>query len=260
MSQTLRSVVGIFAHPDDETIFTGGMTAMLVEKGIPVHFVCATHGEGGEAGEPPIVSDIDQLGPAREQELRCAASTLGAAVSVLDYVDPRIGPNEELSPFEADFDALVEQFAAIISELQADLVLTHGVDGEYGHPAHQLVHRAVMACVRNHHLEVPVYTVAALVPDIDDHIWNQSQPAHYALDITPWAATKIAAMECHRSQHALFKRRRKLNTVAEALRSIESVHRVWPETANGDLPGDAFARILRDAGAWTPEFEETDGK
>ena len=256
MNQTLHSVVGIFAHPDDETIFMGGLTAMLVERGISVHFVCATRGEGGEAGEPPIVSDISWLGRAREYELRCAANMLGARVSVLDYVDPRIGPDAELSPFKADFDTLVGQFAAIISDRQADLILTHGADGEYGHPAHKLVHRAVMACVRDHHLEVPVYTVAALVPGIDDHIWNKSQPAHYALDITPWAETKIAAMECHQSQHALFKRRRKLNTVAEALRRVESVHRVWPETASGDLPDDAFARILRDAGAWTPEFED----
>lgn len=256
MSQTLNSVVGIFAHPDDETVFIGGIAAMLAEKFIPVHFVCATRGEGGEAGEPPIVSDLSRLGRAREYELRCAVNMLGAGVSFLDYVDPQIGPDEELSAFEADFDTLVSQFASIISDLQADVVLTHGADGEYGHPAHKLVHRAVMACLREHRPTLNAYSVAALVPGIEDRLWNQSQPAHYVLDITPWAETKIAAMECHQSQHALFKRRRKLKTVAEALRSLESVHKVWPVSGNGVLPDDAFAQILRAAGAYTPDFDE----
>jgi LmbE family N-acetylglucosaminyl deacetylase len=118
------------------------------------------------------------------------------------------------------------------------------------------VHRAVLHGVQNLYPRVLVYSVAALVSTVPDHLWNQNEPAHLALDIRPWSAAKLAAMECHRSQHALFKRRRELQTVAEALRPVESVRRVWPFSpalAEGQPPDDPFAQLLRDAGAWTPD-------
>lgn len=248
---TLRSVVCFFAHPDDETILAGGLICLLVQQQIPVHIVCATRGEGGELGEPPVVSDQAQLGQVREAELRCAARRLGATVSFLNYVDPVIGPDEVLYPFAADFDVLARQCADEARRHQASLVLTHGSDGEYGHPAHRLLNRAVLHGIRHLLPDTLVYTVAALVPGIEDRLWNQSEPAHLALDIRPWGETKIAAMECHVSQHALFKRRKKLRTVREALRTIESVRRQWPDT-HGEPPQDAFARLLIHAGAWQP--------
>jgi hypothetical protein len=58
-------------------------------------------------------------------------------------------------------------------------------------------------------------------------------------------------MECHVSQHALFKRRKQLQTVREALVTVESVRRQWPDP-HGEPPQDAFADLLRTAGAWTP--------
>lgn len=250
----LRSVVAVFAHPDDETILAGGMIALLARQGIAVHLVCATRGEGGETGDPPAVPRRELLGAAREAELRCAARALGASVTVLDYVDPTIGPDEAMFPFECDFNTLVGQFAAIVRQRRADLVLTHGGDGEYGHPAHQLVNRAVRQAVPRALPNTLVYTVSALVPQIEDRLWNASEPAHLALDIRPWAEAKVQAMECHVSQHALFKRRRQLQTVREALRTVESVRRAWPETG-GEPPQDAFAALLRTAGAWQPQAE-----
>lgn len=249
MTKLPRSVLGLFAHPDDETIFAGGMMAMMVARQIAVHIVSATRGEGGETGEPAVVDDFALLGAAREAELQCAATKLGASLTILDYIDPRMGADDELSPFEVDFNSFVEEIAALIHNLDADVVLTHGVDGEYGHPAHKLINRAVMTTVREHCPDTLVYTVAADVPSIEDRIWNQSQIAHFALDITPWAEKKIAAMECHVSQHALFVRRHEQKTMTGILRSVESVQKVWPQTA----PNDIFADLLLSAGAWIPE-------
>lgn len=240
----MRSVVCFFAHPDDETVLAGGMIRLMTQQGIQVHIVSATRGEGGEVGEPPLTTQAE-LGAVRERELHCAAHALGATVQVLDYVDPVIGPDDVLLPFEADFDTLAHQFGEIARQRRADLVLTHGSDGEYGHPAHRLVHRAVRQGLRT-----LVYSVAANVPDVPDRLWNESDPAHLALDIRPWSASKIAAMECHATQHALFKRRRKLQTVAEALRHVESVRRVgWD---HDEPPQDALTDLLRNAGAWEP--------
>lgn len=246
---TLRSVVCFFAHPDDETVLAGGMINLLVRQQVNVHIVCATRGEGGETGASSI--ERHMLGSVRESELRCAAQALGATVSILDYVDPTIGEDDVLQPFEVNFDTLARQLATIAIEHKADAVLTHGADGEYGHPAHQLVHRAVVAGIRQMSPNTLIYTVAANVATVEDTLWNKNQPAHLALDIRPWAEAKLAAMACHATQHALFMRRKKLQNVRDALRTVESVRRVYPETYD-EPPQDVFAALLRTAGAWTP--------
>ena len=200
---TLPNVLGVFAHPDDETIMAGGTLAMLHQSAIPTHLVIATRGEGGEAGDPPVVTDRRELGALREAELRCAMDSLGVtSLSLLGYVDPDVGPENTLSPFEADFDTLVGQIVEAIEAHRADVVIAHGPDGEYGHPAHKLVHRATAAAVARCAPDLAFYTVMARPPapiaGDDDHLWNASRLAHFWLDISPWADAKIAAMECHR--------------------------------------------------------------
>ena len=250
---TLPNVLGVFAHPDDETIMAGGTLAMLHQSAIPTHLVITTRGEGGEAGVPPVVTDRRELGARREAELRCAITSLGVtSLSLLGYVDPDVGPENTLSPFEADFDTLVSQIVEAIEAHRADVVIAHGPDGEYGHPAHKLVHRATAVAIARCAPDLAFYTVMARPPapiaGDDDHLWNASRLAHFWLDISPWADAKVAAMECHLSQHDLFKRRRKLQTVPEALRRIESFYRELP-AVDGALPNDAFAAALLAAGA-----------
>jgi LmbE family N-acetylglucosaminyl deacetylase len=249
---TLRSAVCFFAHPDDETVLAGGIIAMLTHCGVVVHIVCCTRGEGGELGEPPIVAGRELLGKARELELTRAARALGASVQTLDYIDPIVGPDDVLSAFEHDADKLAQEFLDIARRRQADLILTHGSDGEYGHPAHQAVNYAVMRALPRMTPHMLIYTVAALVPDIEDRLWNKSEPAHLALDIRPWGNAKLEAMECHVSQHALFKRRKNLESVRDALRTVESVRRQHPPVHDPEPPDDDFANLLRTVGAWTP--------
>ncbi|MFO7320421.1 MAG: PIG-L deacetylase family protein [Chloroflexota bacterium] len=247
---TLRSVVFFFAHPDDETL-AAGITALMTRQGIRVHFVCATRGEGGEMGDPPVVSDRRKLGEVRAAEMRCSAAALGASLEFLDYVDPVVGPDDVLLPFECDFDTLAGELVTIARQRNADLVLTHGSDGEYGHPAHQLLYQAVTTVFPTALPKTLIYTVAASVPDLEDLLWNRSEPAHLALDIRPWREAKLAAIECHASQHAVFKRHRNVQSVSETLRHIESVRRFWPPV-DDEPPRDAFADLLRMAGAWEP--------
>jgi LmbE family N-acetylglucosaminyl deacetylase len=150
---------------------------------------------------------------------------------------------------------LVGQIRGAIRSAEADVVLTHGRDGEYGHPAHQLLHRATYQGVRHSTRSPLFYTFAASVPGIEDHIWNESDPAHLALDVRPWLDAKEAAALCHITQHALFRRRRKAETVREVLRTVESFHRHLPPVEEG-YPQDPFADLLRAAGAWMPAVRE----
>jgi LmbE family N-acetylglucosaminyl deacetylase len=257
MSSQPRSVVFVGAHPDDETIMAGGTLAMLHEQGIPTHVICMTDGRGGEAGGVSGVDTPEALAKIRLEELRCAAVALGVTgLTWLGYEDPVMGPDGAFFGFAADETALAAQLAALIRERGADVVLTHGSNGEYGHPAHIQVHRAVMRAAHEHTPDVIVYGVAARVPTIEYRLWNESDPAHFALDVSPWHDAKLAAMVCHRTQHELFKRRRKLQHVSEAIRLVEAFHRHWPAVSAPDGPEDTFAVLLREVGAWVPENGE----
>jgi len=227
----------IVAHPDDETMLCGGTLAALIARGVTVDVLCATRGEGGEMGEPPL-SARQGLGQVREAEMRCACRTLGVRqVEFMNYVDPLVGPQDALFAFVEDEQELCEAILAHLHRRRPDVVLTHGRDGEYGHPGHQLLHRAAWAAFRRWRAagseaanRAYFYTFAAAVPGLDDRLFNASEPAHVILDLagTPWLDLKEAAALCHVTQHALFKRRRKAHTVREILRRVESLHRYWP--------------------------------
>jgi LmbE family N-acetylglucosaminyl deacetylase len=248
----MKTLLCIVAHPDDETITAAGTLALLTGQGIVAHIICATRGEGGELGQPPVCTR-EELPAVREAELRCAAQAIGASgVTFLDYVDPLIGQDEELFAFEADFDTLAAQLQALIRLHAPTLVLTHGGDGEYGHPAHILTHRAVRAALERLSDPPLLYTFAARVPNMEDHLWNQNEPAHLALDVRPWLDAKEAAAQCHKTQHALFMRKKNARTLRDALRTVEAYHCHLPRVEEGESPRDAFADLLRAAGAWVP--------
>ena len=251
--ETLNGVMFLGAHPDDETVMAGGTLALLSAHGVPTYVVCATDGRGGESGDVPGIKSPADLATVRIAELHSAAQALGVRrVMLLGYEDPVIGPGDQLYNFTTDEEHLVTQIADMIWVRGANVVLTHGSDGEYGHPAHIQMHRAVLRAVREHLPHVSVYGVAAHLPGIEDRLWNQSDPADVALDITPWSTEKHNAMLAHRSQHLLFKRRRKLESVQQAMRTIESFHCHWSGSRTSKRP-DAFTSLLLKAGAWLPQ-------
>lgn len=235
-------ILAFFAHPDDETMLCGGTLAALAEQGHAVHILLATRGEGGELGDPPLAA-VEQLGEVREAEARCAAQALGSAtIDFLPYVDPRIGPDDTLYAYESDFATLVSEVAGFIKTYDCDVVLGHGSNGEYGHPAHLLSHAAVKAAVES----LPpatrpiLYTVqAAYEGHPKTRVMNKDDAAHLVLDIAPYLEKKISAALCHTTQHALFIRRpseaagRRM-TVNEIVIGEESLHRVFPPWQEGD--------------------------
>ncbi len=76
MSTEKRKLLVVLAHPDDETFGTGGTLAYYASKGVEVHLICATRGEVGDV-EPELLEGFDSIADLRENELRCAAETLG---------------------------------------------------------------------------------------------------------------------------------------------------------------------------------------
>src|SRR5262249_12900278 len=80
-----RTVLAVFAHPDDESLACGGTLARLSDAGARVVLMCASHGERGGLGGP--VEDA-ALGHARAGELQETAATLGITnLIILNHPD-----------------------------------------------------------------------------------------------------------------------------------------------------------------------------
>lgn len=243
-------VLAFFAHPDDETMLIGGTLALLAKSGAEVHYLCATRGEGGEVGEPPVCK-LDELGKVRAREMACAVENLsGRSLTFLDYRDPLVGNGEELYPYSDDLNALAEQVAAYIHTSSADVVITHGTNGEYGHPAHVQSHQAAYLAVTSLGTRAPLlYSVSASFPEHPrPRLANRADLADLVIDVTSALGQKTLAALCHRTQHALFVRRSSLEagrqlTVPEVIQPLESLHRVYP-LRSGSLKDDLTMQLM----------------
>jgi LmbE family N-acetylglucosaminyl deacetylase len=245
-SLLMPSLLCLVAHPDDETVLCGGTLALLAARGVEVHVACLTRGEGGEMGEPPLTNRAS-LGDVREQEMVCAVGKLGGkSLTFLGYVDPVVGPGDELNAPEHDPTMVSGQIIASLKQTQAQVLLTHGSNGEYGHPAHKVVHTLGLLAAASLGEAAPVvYSFAAAY---DGHPYprlsNADDPADLVVDVSSVLERKIAAALCHATQNALFVRRRSAEAgrtmeVREVMLAEEALHRHWPEAGRPDdpLPG-----------------------
>lgn len=136
-----RRVLGVFAHPDDETFCAAGVLARQAQSDAEIMVVCATHGEAGQIRDTHVATR-QTIGAVREAELRVACERLGVGtVECWDYADGTLA--------DADLDELVGRVVHVIRRFRPDTVLTFGADGGYGHPDHMTISAATTrACGR----------------------------------------------------------------------------------------------------------------
>ncbi len=130
----------ILAHPDDESLGTGGILARYAAEGIETYLVTATRGERGWFGPEEKYPGPEKLGQIREAELRAAARELGLReVMLLGYRD---GELDQADPAEA-----IGKIAAEIRRVRPDVVVTFDPYGSYGHPDHIAICQFTTAAV-----------------------------------------------------------------------------------------------------------------
>lgn len=125
-----RRVLGVWAHPDDETYLSAGLMGRIVDAGGSVTVVSATRGEQGSAD--PLRRGTSAFAAHRESELRAALGEVG-----VDDVRFLGLPDGECA--QADPAGPIGQLTLLVDELQPDLVVTFGPDGITWHPDHQAV-------------------------------------------------------------------------------------------------------------------------
>ncbi|MDT7595046.1 MAG: N-acetyl-D-myo-inositol-2-amino-2-deoxy-alpha-D-glucopyranoside deacetylase [Pseudonocardiales bacterium] len=183
-----RWLVVVHAHPDDETLWTGGTIARYVAAGVAVTVVTCTLGEQGEVLTDELrglaADAADQLGGYRVAELRAACAVLGVAdqrflggigrwrdSGMVAQPGARASAPADLHPrafaagrLDEQVDALVE----VLEQVRPQVVVSYGPDGGYGHPDHVRAHHVTMAA-------------AARIPEVARVFWAV-QPASAVAD------------------------------------------------------------------------------
>ena len=180
----------VHAHPDDETIGTGGTMALAVRAGRRVVLVTCTRGEMGEI----VVPDMDtpdnhrRLGEIRAGELERAMGALGVTEwENLGYKDSdmmgRAGNHDARSFWQADIDEAIGRLVFLVRTYQPDVMTTYNEFGGYGHPDH----------IRTHLVAVGAFARAG------DPAWYPEQlaPEHGGTGapaeggLAPWSPAKL---------------------------------------------------------------------
>ncbi|GGM54917.1 PIG-L family deacetylase [Dactylosporangium sucinum] len=130
MIDELGTVLGIWAHPDDEAYLSGGLMALARAAGSRVVCVTATRGELGTPD--PVAWPPERLAGERTAELARCLAVLG--VTEHRWLDHRDGACAAV-PVETAAAALCE----IVDEVRPDTVVTFGPDGITGHADHRAV-------------------------------------------------------------------------------------------------------------------------
>ena len=82
MSDRFR-LMCVLAHPDDESLGTGGTLVKYASEGIDTYLLMATRGERGRYGTGLEFPGLDAVGKMREAELLAAAKELGISRATL---------------------------------------------------------------------------------------------------------------------------------------------------------------------------------
>jgi len=139
MREALR-LMCVLAHPDDESLGTGGTLARYAAEGVETYVVTATRGERGWTGPSEAYPGLVGLGKIREAELRGAVAALGVrALTFLDYID---GDLDQAPPKEA-----IARIVRAICSARPQVIVTFAHDGAYGHPDHIAISQFTSAAI-----------------------------------------------------------------------------------------------------------------
>ena len=138
-------VLFVHAHPDDESMGTGGTIARLVAGGVRVDLVTCTDGAEGEIHDPTL--DVEEARPRladiRAAELACSVDALGGGAihhHLLGYRDSGMmgtDPNEHPESFwRADLDEATRRLVEIVRQARPSAIVSYDENGNYGHPDH----------------------------------------------------------------------------------------------------------------------------
>jgi LmbE family N-acetylglucosaminyl deacetylase len=214
LSQTSqpRTLVGVFAHADDEGI-AAPVFARYAREGVQVHMLIATDGSQGTgfAAARGETSPKDQeLAKMRTAEAQCAAQALGTKPPIiLDFPDGKLG---DYAGDRTLIFRLSQRIAEELQRLRPDVIVTWGPEGGPAHPDHRIISTIVTQLQRAgapgvpervFHMYMPAEGMRAAFPQRPPPLFL-APDIKYATTRVPFTPGDLQAaarsMACHKSQ------------------------------------------------------------
>jgi LmbE family N-acetylglucosaminyl deacetylase len=204
---TVRTLLAIFAHPDDEATVSP-VLAKYAAEGVTVYLAIATDGRFGVTPHAGIPAG-DKLAAVRSEELKCAAEKLGIQPPITFGLEDQLKMGEGYGPLHDQLRALRDQVTRLFTTLKPDVVLTWGPSGWTGHHDHRLVGAVVTEVFQSQAWEKPSQLYYAGIPTGS---LPASSPIPLATVAAKYLSVKIpvseadserakAAWLCHKSQY-----------------------------------------------------------
>ena len=198
LGASLRRILCISAHPDDNEFVIGGSVARWTREGRDVAFCLVTTGGAGVNEHTP---SSDGLIPIREKEQRAAAKILGVKeLMLLGYIDGTLVPSL----------AMRRDLTRVIRRWRPDVVVTGDPTVRYygneylNHPDHRAVADVALDAV------FPSSETSAIFPEllaeglpthkVKQVLISGSLEPDVFVDISRTLAVKCRALKAHRSQ------------------------------------------------------------
>ncbi len=273
-----RRLLLVHAHPDDETLVTGGtMARHAAEPDTSVTLVTCTLGEQGEVIPPELAllaaEESDQLGGYRIGELAAACAALGvtdhrflggagrwrdsgmalAGHGVRAATPAVLHPRAFAAP--AAFDEQVAALVAVLEEVRPQVVITYAADGGYGHPDHVRAHEITVAALAR----VPARLLFTVIgratldaglagltgpfrrPEPDELPSVPDARITTRFDVSAYREQRIAAMRAHATQVSVGEGAFAMsNGVGQPLLDVEEY-----TAADGVSRGDLFEGVTQ---------------
>lgn len=245
MQRDKETVLFVHAHPDDESISTGGTIATLVDAGSAVTVVTCTRGELGEVVDPTLQAALEsprELAVLRQKEIASALRVLGVTDhrylgspgarwdgsqsreyqdSGMQWGDSGPEPLEPLDPGSlaaAELGEVAADIAAVISDIDPTAVVSYNEWGGYGHPDHIRAHAAARRAAEV--MGVPFFVVEAR---------QSAGETTIDVDVTAVFARKREALAAYRSQLVIDGESFSgANGASEVIERVESFRRLDP--------------------------------
>lgn len=219
-----RRIVFVHAHPDDESLATGGTIARYAAEGAHVCLITCTSGEAGEVADVPDLGTVEEiterLGDVRRDELVEACSRLGDVdLRMLGFHDSGMDgtpANDEPHAFvRQDLDLVVARIVEVFREIEPQVLVTYNEYGGYGHPDHIRAHEAALRAAEICGVAKVYYTAFPksmlragqeafgeefFSEEEIDRVGTEDSDITTVLDVSAYVENKFAALAAHRTQ------------------------------------------------------------
>lgn len=204
---TERTLLAIFAHPDDEATISP-VLAKYAAEGVKVYLAIATDGRYGVTEHAKIPAG-DSLASVRSEEAKCAAEKLGIQSPIMFGLHDQLKMNEGFGPVHDQLNTMREKVKELFTTLKPDVVITWGASGWTGHHDHRLVSTVVTEVFQSQKWEKPSQLYYSAIPTGN---LPADSPMQLATVDSSFLTVKIpiaeadyeranASWHCHKSQY-----------------------------------------------------------